>query len=111
MKLIEIIKKALKAVWEFIKKIFLRILNFLKNIAGFFKDASRLKKLKENSNAIAVAIKEKLESGNYNVVNCLFDKQEGELIDYEEDCIINQAEKLDNDTIIQFGDKDMLILE
>ena len=60
----------LRKIWDFIKKIFLKVVNFVKNIVGFFKDTQRLKKLQEEKNTIAVTIKENLNNENYHVVNC-----------------------------------------
>jgi len=106
----EIIFEALKAVWDFIKKIFVKILNFFKNIISWFRDPDRLKKLQEDSNVIAVSIKEKLDNGNYAVINCLFDQENNELVDYTEDAEIIESEQLDKDSIRNFGDKDMIVL-
>lgn len=106
----EFIMEALRYVWNFIKRIFVKVLNFFNNIVSWFKDVDRLRKLRKDRNTIAVVIKEKLENGNYNVVNCLFDKEQGEVVDYEEDALIIEAEMLDENTIRQFGDKNMIIL-
>ncbi len=110
--MLEAIKKALKAVWNFIKKIFLKKLNFIKNIMGWFKDPDRLEKLQENKDKyLAISIKENLDNGNYKVVNCLFDKEECELVDYQEDTISIEAENLDATTKKQFGEKEMIVLK
>jgi hypothetical protein len=108
MNLIDAIREALKAVWDFLKKIAVKVLNFVKNIKNWFLDPVRLIKLEENRNLLAASIKERLDSGNYNVVNCLFDKEKNELI--EEDTVIIQCEQLDNETLSAFKDKDMIIL-
>ena len=109
--MIEWIKEKLAAVWEWIKKIVLKIVNFFKNIAGFFKDPNRLKKLKEDQDKIAVAIKENLANGNYQVVNCLYDKETSELVTPEQDAEVITAEQLDAQTISVFGDKEMVVLQ
>lgn len=111
MSLIEIIKAALKAVWNFIKKIVLKVVNWFKNIYAFFKDRQRIAILKENKNAIAVAIKEKLEKGDYQVINCLFDKEKNEIINEERDALIMTAEDLDKETKEKFKNKEMIVLE
>lgn len=108
--MIEAIRNALKAVWNFIKRIFVKILNFFGNIVSFFKDPKRLQELERNKDAIAVAIKDRLSTGNYNVINCLFDKQKEELIDYMENTLILEAEELDEATKQHFGDKEMIVL-
>lgn len=107
----EIIKELLKKIWDFIKKIFVKILNFAINIIKFFRDKQRIKKLNENKKLMAIAIKEKLENGNFRVVNCLYDESIDDIVDYEDDAIGITAEKLDKKTEKAFGNKDMLILE
>ena len=95
---IELLRKA----WEFIKKIFLKIVNFVTNIVSFFKDPQRLKKLQED--------KKNLDNGKFNVVNCLYDKTTEEIIDMETDALGINAESLDEETKQHFGDKDMIVL-
>lgn len=103
---IELLRKA----WEFIKKIFLKIVNFVTNIVSFFKDPQRLKKLQEDKNRIAISIKENLDNGKFNVINCLYDKTTEEIIDMETDALGINAESLDEETKQHFGDKDMIVL-
>ncbi len=103
---IELLRKA----WEFIKKIFLKIVNFVTNIVSFFKDPQRLKKLQEDKNRIAISIKENLDNGKFNVVNCLYDKTTEEIVDMETDALGIDAESLDEETKQHFGDKDMIVL-
>ena len=110
MKFLSVIKSLLKAVWDKIKKQAVYVLRFLTNIVAFFKDPNRLGKLKENKDRIAVAIKEKLDNGDYEVVNCLFDKEQAELVDPEEDAEVISASELDEETLAQFKEKDMLVL-
>lgn len=100
----------LREIWGFIKKIFVRVVNFFQNIVSFFKDPSRLKKLKEDSNILAVSIKENLDNGDYKIVNCLFDKSDNKIVDQEEHAMGIQAEYMDNKTANSFGNKDMIIL-
>ncbi|TXJ15681.1 hypothetical protein EPJ64_05570 [Brachyspira aalborgi] len=103
---IELLRKA----WEFIKKIFLKIVNFVTNIVSFFKDPQRLKKLQEDKNRIAISIKENLDNGKFNVVNCLYDKTTEEIVDMETDALGIDAESLDEETKQHFGDKDIIVL-
>ena len=103
---IELLRKA----WEFIKKIFLKIVNFVTNIVSFFKDPQRLKKLQEDKNRIAISIKENLNNGQYNMLNVLYDKTTEEIIDMETDALGINAESLDEETKQHFGDKDMIVL-
>lgn len=103
---IELLRKA----WEFIKKIFLKIVNFVTNIVSFFKDPQRLKKLQEDKNIIAISIKENLNNGQYNMLNVLYDKTTEEIVDMETDALGINAESLDEETKQHFGDKDMIVL-
>ena len=107
----EEIKSLLAEVWEWIKKIVVAIISFARNIISFFRDRNRLRKLQEDQNRIAVSIKEKLENGDYQVVNCLYDKEESELVTPEEDAEVITSEKLDADTKRNFSGKDMIVLQ
>lgn len=109
--MLETIKELLAAVWQFIKKIVLKLLNFIANIYSFFKDSSRLRKLQEDKDRIAVSIKENLENGNYQVVNCLFDQATDQLVTPETDAEVITAEELDSETEEKFAGKDMIILK
>lgn len=100
----------LRSIWDFIKKIFVKVINFTRNILSFFKDPNRIRKLKEDSDLVAVSIKENLDNGNYNVVNCLFDKSSNTVVDLESQAMGIEAEDLDAFTEKSFGDKDMIIL-
>lgn len=101
----------LHSIWGIIVKIKEKILNFLQNIVGFFKDPSRLRILRQDSNKIAVAIKENLSNGEYNVVNCLFDTSTNEIVDMQENAQGIEAQSIDNQTAQHFGDKTMIILQ
>ena len=100
----------LRKIWDGIKKIILKIVDFAKNIVSFFKDPQRLKKLQEDKNRIAISIKENLENGQYNLVNCLYDKTTEEIVDMETDALGMNAENLDEETKQKFGNKDMIVL-
>ena len=106
----EIILSALKAVWAFLKRIFVKICSFVSNILSFFRDKERLRKLQETRDRIAVSIREKLVSGEYNVVNCLFDTSTNEVVDAQTDAEVIEAEDLDAETMGNFGDKDMIVI-
>lgn len=101
----------LRKIWEFIKKISLKVVNFIKNIADFFNDPERLRKLQEKKDLIAVSIKEKLDNGDYHIVNCLYNKVLEDVVEVETDAIGIEAESLDEETKQKFGDKDMIVLE
>ena len=107
----ETIKSLLAKVWEWIKKIVVAIISFVSNIISFFRNRSRLRKLQEDQNRIAVAIKEKLENGDYQVVNCLYDKADENLVTPEEDAQVITSAQLDAETQRNFGSKDMIVLQ
>lgn len=102
----------LHSIWNSIKRFFVRCLNFAKNIVSFFKNPGRFRKLKENKETtIAVAIKENLENGNYNTVNCLFNKVTNKVEDLEVNAEGIESEDLDYETRQAFGDRAMIILQ
>ncbi len=97
----------LKAVGRVIKNIFLK----LANVIGFFKDPSRLNELKRNRQALAVSIKENLNNGRFNVVNCLYDRGAEQVIDMETDSVGYEDSAMDNQLSSSFGSNDMLVLQ
>jgi len=109
--MLEKIKELLNAIWQLIKKVFLKLINFIANIVSFFKDPSRLQKLQEEKDRIAVSIKENLANGNYQVINCLFDQATDQLVTPETDAEVISAEELDSETVENFGNKDMIVLK
>lgn len=100
----------LNAIWSFIRRIFFKVVNFFRNIVAFFKDPERLRKLHQDSNLMAISIKEKLDNGNYRVVNCLFDKSDNKVVDMKNHALGIEAEYMDNETANYFGNKDMIVL-
>lgn len=101
----------LRSIWNAIKNIiFAEILNFAKNIVKFFKDPRRLRKIKEDKNILAVSIKENLENGEYNTINCFFDKSKNEIVDMEENAQGIESWDIDAETERAFRNKDMIIL-
>ncbi len=105
----EIIKEALLKVWAFLKRICLKLVSFVKNILSYFRDEKRLEKLKADSDLLAVSIKEKLSTGDYQVVNCLFNQVTS--VVEEEDAVVIAAEEVDEETKLHFGDKDMVVIK
>lgn len=104
-----------RAVWEFVKKKTVEIVNFVKNIVSWFRDPSIYKKLQENKKLIATSIKQNLENGQFNVINCLYDTEKEDIVgDYD---VGNQyadgieSKGLDSETKNRFGDKDMIVLQ
>lgn len=77
----------LKAIWDRIKKFFVKVLNFAKNILGFFKNPKIFNKLVNNNNLMAISIKENLKDGNFRVVNCLYDEITEDITDIEMDTV------------------------
>lgn len=100
-----------KAVWDKVKQIFVKVLNFFKNIVDFFRKRETLNELKEDKNKIAVSIKDNLDNGNYNVINCLYDTKNEEIVDYKNKSEIIHAEDMDSETKTKFADKDMIIIK
>lgn len=99
-----------RAIWNYIKKIAVRVLKFFSNIVSFFKNPDKLRKLGANRDLLAISIKDNLANGEYNVVNCLFDKSTNTIVDYEENAQGITAESLDSETKGYFGNKDMIML-
>lgn len=110
----------LKQVWAKLKKIFVDIVNFIKNIGDWFRAKFlKVKKKHTNAKSISMMIEKDLESGNYNtidlglekgyaVVNTFYDEDTKEIIVEETEII--QSDRLDAETIKAFGDKNMLVL-
>lgn len=103
--------RLLSALWDYIQKVWYKIINFFQNIVNFFKNKKRLKQLQDNNKLIATVVKTNLENGNYNVVNCLFDTEEGVIVNPEEDALIMEAGEIDQETSKNFGDKAMIVLK
>ena len=125
----ESLVKFFAKVLEKLKKIWVAIVIFIRNIANWFK-----RKYKEiiqkwpNAKALSLKIKGKLESGDYSeldiglddtketlsekdyvIVNTFYDENTGEVLTEHTEVI--ESDKLDDDTINAFGDKDMLVLK
>ena len=109
--LLDMGKSLLESVWEWCRKIFVKIVNFATNIVAFFKDPGRLKQLEKQKELLAISIKDKLANGDYHTVNCLFNKTTGDVEISEEDTLGIESEGLDAKTQKHFGDKDMIILK
>lgn len=103
---IEWIKNGVDRLGAAVKRLIRKIVNFFKNIVSWFKDEKRLKKIKEDKNTVAVVIKEKLDSGDYETIQCLFDKEEDEVLDAQ----VITCESIDQKTEDSFKDKDMILL-
>lgn len=115
MDIIDAIIGLFNAIWSFVKRTSVEIVNFVKNIVLWFKEPSILQMLKQNRKLLAVSIKKNLEANNYNVINCLYDTEKEDIVgDYD---VSNQyadgieSKGLDSETKNRFGDKDMIILK
>ena len=108
--LMDDIVDAVMAIWDYIKHLIVKTLQFFNHIVSFFKNPNRLRKLQHNQDLIAAVVKENLDNGKFNTISCLFDKTTGEVTDMEEDAIGIESEQLDADTRRNFGDKPMIVL-
>lgn len=110
----------LKKFWDSIKKIFVKIFSFIKNIGNWFRERyQRLKSKRPNLKAITLKIEKDLKSGNYStmdiglesncaIVNTFYDEDTKEIILDETQRL--ECDELDGETIRAFGDKEMLVL-
>ena len=114
----EEIIKLLERAWDFIKKVFVKVIDFFDNILNFFESKYNEIILKHpKAKAVSIKIKDDLASGNYNsvslskgkIINTFYDEATGEII--EEATEVISYESLDGQTKEQFGDKDMLVIE
>jgi len=80
----------------------------LTDIVSFFKEPSRLEQLQADKDKIAVAIKEKTDSGSIILVLCIFSKSSNTIV---EPCMKIIASELSPDLLSMFGTKDMLVLQ
>lgn len=101
-------------LWEPLKQLgkwlLKKILNFAKDIRDFFRERRRMKLLQERKELLAVSVKEKLDNGNFAIVNCLYDTDTEEVFDMKEAQDV-EAEQLDDVTNRNFGDKEMIVLQ
>lgn len=110
----------LEQAWDFIKKIFVKVFSFIKNITNYFKERINIA-LRRNPNVKAIALKidNLIKKGNYltvdiglgnkTIVKTFYDEEKGKIM--EDITEIVGAESLDQETIDQFGDKELLILK
>jgi len=115
------ILELLGTIWNMLKKIFLAIVNFLKNIVSWFKNKyNQLIKKYPKVKPLALKIEKNLKDGNYNtldigltkdnvIIKTFYNEETGEIIeDYTE---VIEYDKLDEDTKNRFGDKDMIVIK
>jgi hypothetical protein len=117
----------IRKVWDFIKKIVVKIVSFFKHIVGWARNT--LKRILQNLedekkirdiDFIVVKIEENIERGNFSrvdiglkeqLVQCAYDREKGEIVDWENTARVISFEDLDTKTKQAFGDKDMIILQ
>lgn len=116
--MLDAIRKFLKRAWDFLKKIFVKIVSFSENIVNFFRSKyDAIIKKHPKVDAIALKIEAIKESGEYNtvkmsdyqIVNTFYDKETEEII--EDATEIISYESLDEETKERFADKEMIIIE
>ncbi len=88
---------------------FVKILD-MSEILAFFKRDDVVKKLQENSNLIAAAIREKKDDGKFRIVAAVFDKEKNQIADMN-NAKVWLAEKISDDLTEAFGDKSMIVLK
>lgn len=117
--MIKTIKKLLATIWDSLKKVFKAIVNFVNDIANWFKEKwKRVIKKHPNAKPIALRIQKDLENGNFNtvdlglekdvIVKTFYNETTGEII--EEETEVNPFNKVDEETKKKFGDKDLIVL-
>ena len=80
----------------------------LADIVSFFKRPEVTKKLKSSEDLIGVALREKKDDGTNSVTVCLYDKK-NTAVRKSLKCFV--ADKLSDDLLSTFGNKDMIVLE
>lgn len=80
----------------------------LADIISFFKRPEVTKELKSSEDLIAVALLEKKDDGTNSVMVCLYDKKN---LTAKQSLKCFVADKLSDDLLSTFGNKDMIVLE
>ncbi len=96
----------LRPIWDSIQKTYKRLFRFSTDVVKWLTKPSHVARLKSEEGAVAVVIKERLASGDFNVVKCLCNPSEEEVYDAE----VVETESLDAETLRHFGDDDVLVL-
>lgn len=105
MSLLQDIEDLLLDIWNSIKKTFVRVLKFFKNIINWFRSDGRMKKVQQEKHLVANTIKINLGNKNYAVAN-IFNTETNEMEEVE---AFEYAE-LDEETKSRFGDKEMVVI-
>ncbi|MBV7440058.1 hypothetical protein KRX57_01355 [Weeksellaceae bacterium TAE3-ERU29] len=118
-----VILVSLLAVWDKLKKVFVAIFSFFKNLANWFRGIhDKVMQKKPNAKGISLLVKNYIATGNHKtldlglssnskgvVINTYYDEDTQEIL--EEYTEVNEYESLDSETQEKFGDKEMLIIE
>ena len=80
----------------------------LVDVVSFFKKPDVIKKLQEDQNRIAVALKEKSDDGSVHILLCIYDKNSSSIVGEALKRFV--ARKLAADLKNVFGDKDMIVM-
>lgn len=75
---------------------------------SFFRQEEVLKKLRENESSLAVAVKNKLKSGETELTLTIFDKKLNEVM---EPLAIYRIKDVSEDLMQAFGNNDMIVLK
>ena len=82
----------------------------MEDVIRFFKRPEVSSKLKSDENLLAVVIKEN-KKNKIHILCCLYDKNKEKTI-LDQSLLLNiLTDKIDEDLIDQFGDKDMIVLQ
>lgn len=102
----EFIMMALRYVINNIDKI-IQIIRFIIEVLDWLFSEERLKKAQKNQDILLVSLKERLNNGNYNVVNCLFNQASNTIVE----STVIKSKDIDNETKERFRNKDMIVFE
>ena len=80
----------------------------LADIVSFFRQPQILKELQSSQDLIAVAVREKMDDGTNSVMVCIYDKKASAVAQPLKRFV---ADKLSDDLLSTFGNKDMIVLQ
>lgn len=83
----------------------------MKQIVAHFKKESVMKVLRENKGAIAVCLKKANGGAIPDVVCCLFDGNNNQVINDEHMTTVFKCQRLGEDLLNAFGNKDMIVIK
>ena len=80
----------------------------LADIVSFFKQSEIMKELQSSEDLIAVALREKKDDGTNSVMVCIYDKRTSTVKKPLKRIV---TDKLSDDLLSTFGNKDMIVLQ